>query len=152
MHEMRTIKHEVKMLASSKHKDSRAPRRLKDTAQERQDSCNQILDGENTQQYKKIKRRPRTTPQICSCPALRWAAYWNFSANSQLSLSHYKRHTSDCPLYKSTHSYATTVSYYMNSTLFKDLVRLKLWATFGGLGVCLSGCLLKRQGEFATIT
>jgi hypothetical protein len=125
------------MLANSKSKDSRTPRRVKDSMQELRDSNIQNLDAGNIQQYKTAKRRLRTTPQLCSCPALRWAAYWNFTANSQLSLSHYKRHTSDCPLYKSTNSYATTVCYHMHNTLFKDLVRLKLWATFGSGGLSL---------------
>ena len=132
MQELRAVRHEVKTIRSQTN-TGRAPRRKKPPLQKQGDSSPQSLDTRcNT-----TKRRHRTTPQVCLCRALGWASCWSFTANSQLSVSHYKRHTKDCPLYKSADSYATTVCYYMHSTLFKDLVRLKLWATFGSGGLSL---------------
>jgi hypothetical protein len=136
MQELRAVRHEVKTIRTQTN-TGRAPRRKKPLLQKQGDSSRQSWDIISPPRCNTTKRRHRTTPQVCSCRALGWASYWSFTANSQLSLSHYKRHTKDCPLYKSADSYATTVCYYMHSTLFKDLVRLKLWATFGSGGLSL---------------
>ena len=135
MQELRAVRHEVKTIRYQAN-TGRVPRRKKSPLQEQGASSRKSLDI-ITPRYNSTKRRQRITPQVCSCQALGWASQWSVTAISRLSLSHYKRHTKDCPLYKSVDSYATTVCYYIHGTLFKDLVRLKLWATFGSGGLFL---------------
>ena len=122
-------------MKSLKPKSSGRPSQSKKSTQRQNVSTQQFLDAGYSPRYKTVKRFNRAVPKVCSCRATGWATYWNLTAHSQLVFSHRKMHTKDCSLYKSTNCYFTTINYSIYHTLFDNLVRLRISATFGAGGL-----------------
>lgn len=134
---MNCVKYEVQTMKSSRPRPSGRQRQSKKSTQQQNLSTQQFLNAGYNPRCKTVKRFNRTIPEVCSCRATGWSTYWNLTANSRLAFSHRKIHTKDCSLYKSTNCYVTTINYSMYHTLFDNLVRLRISATFGARGLSL---------------